>query len=54
MREYVMQPSAENVIQDVIYWAAASGVSKMQFSDDPTNFKNDTVRFVSEGLKVPH
>lgn len=46
--------SAENAARAIIDWAAAFGAPKCLMSDGPTHFKNETVRLVSKGLKVPH
>lgn len=46
--------SAENAAQVIIDWSAAFGVPKMLMSNGPTHFKNEAVRLVSKGLKVPH
>ena len=46
--------SAENAAHAIIDWCAAFGVPKGLMSDGPTHFKNETVRAVTRGLKVPH
>jgi transposase InsO family protein len=46
--------SAENAALAIIDWCAAFGVPNCLMSDGPTHFKNETVRLVSKGLKVPH
>jgi transposase InsO family protein len=46
--------SAENAARAIIDWAAAFGAPKQLMSDWPTHFKNETLRLVSKGLKVPH
>lgn len=46
--------SAENAARAIIDWSAAFGVPKGLMSDGPTHFKNETMRLVSKGLKVPH
>jgi len=46
--------SAENAAQAIIDWSAAFGVPNGLISDGPTRFKNETVRRVAKGLKVPH
>lgn len=35
-------------------WGAAFGIPEALMSDGPTYFKNETLRLVSKGLKVPH
>lgn len=37
-----------------MYWFAAFGVPNGLMSDGPTHFRNETVRLVFEGLRVPH
>lgn len=46
--------SAENAAQAIIDCCAAFGVPNRLMSDGPTHFKNETVRLVTRGLKVPH
>lgn len=46
--------SAENATRAIIDWSAAFGVPNGLMSDGPTHFKNETVRRVAKGLKVPH
>lgn len=45
---------AENAAHAIIDWCAAFGVPNGMMSDGPTHFKNETLRSVSKGLKVPH
>lgn len=45
---------ATNAATAIIDWCAAFGVPKSLLSDGPTHFKNETVRLVCEGLRVPH
>lgn len=45
---------AENAASAIIDWAAAFGVPAALMSDGPTHFKNETLRLVSKGLRVPH
>lgn len=46
--------SARNEATAIIDWWAAFGVPKSLMSDHPTHFKNETIRLVAKGLKVPH
>lgn len=46
--------SAENAAVAIIDWCAALGVPNGFMSDGPTHFRNETVRLISKGLKVPH
>lgn len=46
--------AAENATRAIIDWAGAFGVRKSLMSDGPTHFKNETIRMVAKGLKVPH
>jgi len=45
---------AENAATAIIEWCSLFGVPGRLMSDGPTHFKNETVRLVSKGLKVPH
>lgn len=45
---------AENVALAIIDWCAAFNVPKGLMSDGPTHFKNETIRLVTKGLRVPH
>lgn len=45
---------AENAARAIIDWSAAFGVPRGLMSDGPTHFKNETLRRVSKGLRVPH
>ena len=45
--------AAENTAHAIIDWCVAFGVPALM-SDGRTNFKNETIRLVSKGLKVPH
>jgi len=45
---------AKNAAQAIIDWSAAFGVPNGLMSDGPTHFRNETVRLVAKGLKVPH
>ena len=45
---------AENAAIAIIDWCAAFGVPNGLMSDGPTHFRNETVRLVCKGLKVPH
>lgn len=49
-----LDTSAANASRAIIDWAAAFGVPNGLMSDGLTHFKNETVRMVSKGLKVPH
>lgn len=46
--------SGENAAQAIADWCAAFGVLNFLKSDGLTHFKNETIRLVSKGLKVPH
>ena len=46
--------SAENAATSIIDWSAAFGVPEGLMSDGPTHFKNETIRLITRGLKVPH
>lgn len=46
--------SADTAARAIIDWASAFGVPKSLMSDGPTHFKNEMVRLVAKGLKVPH
>lgn len=46
--------SAENAARAIIDSSTAFGVPNDLVSDGPTHFKNETVRLVAEGLRVPH
>lgn len=46
--------SAENAARAIIDWSAAFNVPKGLMSDGPTHFKNETIRLVCKGLRVPH
>ena len=45
---------AENAATAIIDWSAAFGVPATLVSDGPTHFRNDTMRLISKGLRVPH
>ena len=45
---------AENAATAVIEWCAVFGVPNGLMSDGPTQFRNEVVRLVTKGLKVPH
>lgn len=45
---------AGNAARAIIDWCAALGVPNGLMSDGPTHFKNETVRLVAKGLRVPH
>lgn len=44
--------NAENAAHDIINWCAANGVPGDFMSDEPMNFKIETFRLVSKGLKT--
>ena len=46
--------ATENAVTAIVDWCAAFGVPKGLMSDGRTHFKNETVRSVTKGLKVPH
>ena len=46
--------SADNAAQAIIDCCAAFGVPNGLMSDGPTHFKNETIRLLAKGLKVPH
>lgn len=46
--------SAENAATAIIEWCSMFGVPNTFMSDGPTHFKNETLRLVSNGLKVRH
>lgn len=46
--------SAKNAARVITDWVAALGAPNGLMSDGPTHFKNNTVRLVAKGLKVPH
>lgn len=46
--------SAENAARAIIDWCAAFGVPHGLMSDGPTHFRNETLRLVAKGLRVPH
>ncbi|CDF38803.1 unnamed protein product [Chondrus crispus] len=46
--------SAANAATAIIDWCAALGVPKSLMSDGPTHLRNETIRLVAKGLKVPH
>lgn len=48
------ETAAENETLAIIDWCAAFNVPKGLMSDGPTNFKNETVRLATKGLRVPH
>lgn len=43
-----------NTAQGIIDWYAAVGVPRSLTSDDPTQFKNYTLRYVSGGQRFLH
>lgn len=43
-----------NATTSIIDWCSSFGIPKGLMSDGPTHFKNEAVRLVSKGLKVPH
>lgn len=48
------QTEAPNAATAITEWCSAFGVLNCLMSDSPTHFKNETVRLVCKGLKVPH
>ena len=46
--------SPVNAADAITDWCAAFGVPNGLMSDGPAHFKNETVRLLSRGLKVPH
>ena len=45
---------AENAATAIIDWSAAFGVPAALMSDGPTHFRNETMRLITKGLRVPH
>lgn len=45
---------AANAARAINDWCAALGVPKALMSDGPTHFKNETIRLIEKGLRVPH
>lgn len=45
---------AETATKANIDWSVAFGVPRALRSDAPTHFRNESVRLVSKGLRVPH
>lgn len=46
--------AAEQAASAIIDWCAAFGTPKQLMSDGPTHFKNETIRQLAKGLRVPH
>lgn len=46
--------NSENAATSIFEWCAAFGVPNGLMSEGPTHFKNEVVRLVTKGLKIPH